>query len=160
VPAACARAECQRADHRLAWESGTCDVALVTDVTEIPGDHEDLLIRPLIGHLATVRPDGNPAVTPMWFAWDGELLRFTHTTRRAKLRNIEHNPHVAMSVTDPDEPYRYLQTRGTVEQVEPDPTGAFYVELARRYGREHPAPPPDSPDRVIIVVRPFAYSQH
>jgi PPOX class probable F420-dependent enzyme len=135
------------------------DGALAIDMTGIPNGYEDLLIRPLIGHFATVRPDGNPAVTPMWFSWDGELLRFTHTTRRAKLRNIEHNPHVALSVADPDQPYRYLQARGIVERVEPDPTGAFYVELATRYGREHPSPPPDSPDRVVIVARPFAYSK-
>lgn len=125
----------------------------------IPDGYEDLLTRPLFGHLATVRPDGDPAVTPMWFAWDGEVLRFTHTTRRAKLRNIEHNPHVSLSVNDPEQPYRYLQARGTVEGVEPDPTGAFYVELANRYGRENAAPPPDAPDRVIITVRPFAYSK-
>lgn len=128
-------------------------------MTAIPDGYEDLLIRPLFGHLATVRPDGDPAVTPMWYLWDGELLRFTHTTRRAKLRNIEHNPHVALSVTDPDQPYRYLQARGIVESIEADPTGAFYVELARRYGRESPPPPPDAADRVIIAVRPFAYSK-
>jgi PPOX class probable F420-dependent enzyme len=128
-------------------------------MTEIPAGYEDLLQRPLFGHLATVRPDDDPAVTPMWFAWDGEVLRFTHTTRRAKLRNIEHNPHVALSVLDPERPYRYLQARCTVEKIEADPTGAFYVELARRYGRDDPAPPPDSPDRVIITARPFAYSK-
>ncbi|HEY7049416.1 MAG TPA: PPOX class F420-dependent oxidoreductase [Jatrophihabitantaceae bacterium] len=125
----------------------------------IPDGYEDLLVRPLFGDLATVRPDGDPAVTPMWFAWDGEVLRFTHTTGRAKLRNIEHNPHVALSIIDPEQPYRYLQVRGKVEGIDPDPTGAFYVELAQRYGRENPAPPPDSPDRVIITVRPFAYSK-
>lgn len=128
-------------------------------MSPIPDGYEDLLTRPLIGHLATVRPDGEPAVTPMWYSWDGELLRFTHTTRRAKLRNIEHNPNVALSVLDPDRPYRYLQARGTVEKIEPDPTGAFYVELAIRYGRENPAPPPDAADRVIITVRPYAYSK-
>jgi PPOX class probable F420-dependent enzyme len=127
-------------------------------MSAIPNGYEDLLTRPLIGHLATVRPDGNPAVTPMWFSWDGELLRFTHTTRRRKLRNIENNPHVALSVLDPEEPYRYLQARGTVEGIEPDSTGAFYVELANRYGTQ-PSPPPDAPDRVIIAVRPFAYSK-
>ncbi|WP_028927824.1 PPOX class F420-dependent oxidoreductase [Pseudonocardia acaciae] len=128
-------------------------------MTNIPDGYEDLLERPNFGHLATVRPDGNPAVTPMWFSWDGELLRFTHTTRRAKLRNIEHNPHVSLSVLDPEKPYRYLQARGVVESITPDPTGAFYVELAHRYGRPDPAPPPDSPDRVVIAVRPFAYSK-
>jgi PPOX class probable F420-dependent enzyme len=128
-------------------------------MSEIPEGYEDLLVRPLFGDLATVRPDGDPAVTPMWFAWDGEVLKFTHTTRRAKMRNIEHNPHVALSIIDPDQPYRYLQVRGKVEGIEPDPTGAFYVELATRYGSEHPTPPPDSAERVIITVRPFAYSK-
>lgn len=128
-------------------------------MNKIPDGYEELLVQPNFGHLATVRPDGDPAVTPMWFSWDGELLRFTHTTRRAKLRNIEHNPHVSLSVLDPDQPYRYLQARGTVESITPDPTGAFYVELAHRYGRPNPAPPPDAEDRVIITVRPFAYSK-
>jgi PPOX class probable F420-dependent enzyme len=128
-------------------------------VNKIPDGYEDLLIQPNFGHLATVRADGNPAVTPMWFSWDGELLRFTHTTRRAKLRHIENNPHVALSVLDPERPYRYLQARGVVESVTPDPTGAFYVELAHRYGQPNPAPPPDAPDRVVIAVRPLAYSK-
>lgn len=128
-------------------------------MTGIPDGYEDLFDRPLFGHLATVRPDGNPAVTPMWFSWDGELLRFTHTTQRAKVRNVQHNPHVALSVNDPERPYRYLQARGTVEGIEPDPDGAFYVELARRYGRDNPTPPPDAADRVVIAVRPFAYSK-
>jgi PPOX class probable F420-dependent enzyme len=128
-------------------------------MSEIPEGYEELLIQPNFGHLATVRPDGNPSVTPMWFDWDGELLRFTHTTRRTKLRNLEHNPHVAVSVLDPASPYRYLQAQGVVESITPDPTGAFYVQLAKRYGRADPAPPPDAADRVIIAVRPSAYSK-
>lgn len=125
----------------------------------IPEGYENLLVRPLIGHLATVRLDGAASVTPMWFAWDGELLRFTHTTRRAKLRNIEREPRLALSVVDPDRPYRYLQARARVESVTPDPTGAFYVELAIRYGMTNAAPPPDAADRVVIAARPFAYSK-
>jgi PPOX class probable F420-dependent enzyme len=128
-------------------------------VSEIPESYEDLLVRPLIGHLGTVRPDGQPSVTPMWFAWDGALLRFTHTTGRTRLRNLEHCPYLALSVVDPDSPYRYLQARARLESVDPDPTGAFYMELARRYGQTDPKPPADSPQRVIIVARPFAYSK-
>jgi nitroimidazol reductase NimA-like FMN-containing flavoprotein (pyridoxamine 5'-phosphate oxidase superfamily) len=58
----------------------------------IPQGFESLVKRPLFGHLATVRPDGNPQVTPMWSASDGEVLRFTHTTERQKY-------HVAISVS-------------------------------------------------------------
>jgi PPOX class probable F420-dependent enzyme len=128
-------------------------------MSAVPDGYDDLLTRPLFGDLATVRPDGDPAVTPMWFGWDGELLRFTHTTKRQKARDIEHNPNVAFVVTDPEHPQRYLQVRGHVESVEADPTGAFYQELARRYGNANPAAPADAPDRIIISVRPFAFTK-
>ncbi|RTL64542.1 MAG: PPOX class F420-dependent oxidoreductase [Pseudonocardiaceae bacterium] len=127
----------------------------MTDV--IPEQFCDLLERPLLGHLATTRPDGSPQVNPMWFLWDGTHLRFTHTSRRAKFRNVRHEPRVAMSVVDPDHPSRYLEVRGTVESVDDDPTGAFYVTLAQRYSRP-PDPPADAPDRVVLVVRPESIS--
>jgi PPOX class probable F420-dependent enzyme len=127
-------------------------------MTEFPQEFEDLWLRPLIGHLATVRPDGNPSVTPMWFIWDGELLRFTHTTGRAKLRNLENNPYIALSVNDPDRPHRYVQGRARVESVEPDPDGDFYRTLQIRYGWPLDRLAPDSTGRVVIAARPFAYS--
>lgn len=125
----------------------------------IPQGFESLLERPLFGQLATVRPDGKPQVTPMWFAWDGDALRFTHTTKRQKYRNIAANPNVAMSISDPEDPYRYLEVRGVVEEIVPDPTGAFYLELNDRYAGPLTEPPPDKADRVILIVRPTAFSK-
>jgi PPOX class probable F420-dependent enzyme len=125
----------------------------------IPDGHESLLDRPLDGQLATVRPDGSPQVNAMWFAWDGELLRFTHTNKRQKFRNVSANPAVAMSVIDPDNPYRYLEVRGVVEEIVPDPTGAFYLELNDRYDGPLTEPPADKADRVILVVRPTGFSK-
>jgi general stress protein 26 len=61
----------------------------------------------------------------MSFDWDGERLRFTHTTKRRKYRNVKSHPQVAVSIPDPDNPYRYLEIPGEVEQIEPDPTGAY-----------------------------------
>jgi PPOX class probable F420-dependent enzyme len=121
-------------------------------MAEIPEDHLDLLERPLFAHLATVRPDGTPQVNPMWFVWDGAALRFTHTNERQKFRNLTANPHVAVSIQDPENPYRYLEVRGTVDQITPDPEGAFYRELALRYGRDRGTPPRDAPARVILSV--------
>lgn len=127
-------------------------------MSDFPKDFEDLLVRPLIGHLATVRPDGNPTVTPMWFVWDGEVLRFSHTTSRSKLRNIEHNPHVSLSVNDPEKPHRYLQSRARVVSVEADPGDVFYRELQQRYGWPTRRTAPDAVGRVVITATPFAYS--
>lgn len=126
----------------------------------IPDDMQDLLVRPLYGHLATVRPDGTAQVNPMWFEWDGEVLRFTHTTRRQKYRNLKSNPAVALSVIDPDNPYRYLEVRGLVEDVVPDPEAKFYLHLNDRYSGPLTGTPADAPDRVIFVVRPTAISVH
>jgi PPOX class probable F420-dependent enzyme len=128
-------------------------------MADIPEGYAHLLDLPTYGHLATVRPDGSPQVNPMWFAWDGERLRFTHTTKRQKYRNIEANPNIAMSIVDPENPYRYLEVRGVVEEIVPDPTGAFYLELNDRYSGPLTEPPPDKADRVILVVRPTGYTK-
>jgi PPOX class probable F420-dependent enzyme len=126
----------------------------------VPPDFADLLERPIVGTLATVRTDGAPTATPMWFAWDGELLSFTHTVKRQKLRNLDAEPRFAFAIIDPDDPYRYLEVRGSLQSVEPDPTGAFYVFLGKRYGNSEQEPPPDSADRVIIRLAPGQYQTH
>ncbi|MFC4942104.1 PPOX class F420-dependent oxidoreductase [Pseudonocardia sp. GCM10023141] len=126
---------------------------------EIPEGYADLLERPLIAHLATVRADGAPQANPMWFGWDGEFVRFTNTRKRRKFQNVSTEPRVAVSINDPERPYRYLEVRGTVVRIEDDPEATFFMELAERYGLELDGPPADAPDRVIFVVRPEATSK-
>jgi PPOX class probable F420-dependent enzyme len=123
-----------------------------------PESHLDLLKRPLFAHLATVRQDGGPQVNPMWFLWDpaDEVIKLTHTKTRHNYRYIQADPRVALSITDPDDQYRYLQVRGIVEKVEDDPTGAFYNVLSTRY-RGHPIEVRDKDVRVIMYVRPVAF---
>ncbi|RFA13616.1 PPOX class F420-dependent enzyme [Subtercola boreus] len=119
---------------------------------EIPADYVRLLEDPNYGALGTVRPDNTVQVNPMWFLFDGETLRFTHTTKRAKYRNLMQNPSMSLAVIDPQNPFRYLEVRGRLSEVVPDPTGAFYVVLGKRYGNPEQTPPPDSADRVILVM--------
>jgi PPOX class probable F420-dependent enzyme len=130
---------------------------MTTAAQIIPDETRDLLERPLLANLATVREDGTPQVNPMWFAWDGEFIRFTHTNFRRKYRNIKANPAVSISIVDPSDPYRYIEVRGVVERLDPDPAGAFFVELAGRYQAPFgTGAPTDARDRVIFVVRPTA----
>lgn len=124
----------------------------------IPDSHRDLLERPLFAHLATIRPDGKPQVNPMWFAWDGEVLRFTNTTVRKKYQNVKANPEVAVSINDPEQPYRYLEVRGTVERIDDDSSGEFFAQLAERYGMKLDGPPGDVAHRIVYVVRPTGSS--
>lgn len=120
----------------------------------IPDSHADLLERPVFCHLATVRADGTPHVNPMWFLWDGEFLSFTTSTKRAKYRELSERPSAAVSINDPEAPYRYLELRGTVERIEPDPEGEFFAVLADRYALPMDGPVGDAPARVRIYLRP------
>jgi PPOX class probable F420-dependent enzyme len=118
----------------------------------IPADRRHLLDLPLYGHLGTIRPDDTVQVTPMWFEFDGEHVRFTHTVKRQKYRNLRHNPSMALSILDPDSPFRYLEVAGRLVEIVPDPEGAFYVRLQNRYGNPSTTPPADRADRVILVM--------
>jgi PPOX class probable F420-dependent enzyme len=119
----------------------------------IPESLADLLERPLYAHLATVRPDGTPQVNPTWFRFDGQYLWLTTTTRRQKHRNWQAQPAVALSIADPGRPSRYLEIRGRVEKIIPDPQGAEFIRLAARYGQRQ-GPPPDAEHRIAVAVRP------
>ncbi len=121
----------------------------------LPPSHAYLLDQPLIAHLGTVRPDGAPQVSEMWFAWNGEVARFTHTTERQKFKNFAHEPRVSFSVADPDDPYTFLEVRGTVESIDPDPNADFYVSLQEAYGLRIGRG--DADVRVVITVRPTSY---
>ena len=118
----------------------------------IPPNYVRLLEEPNYAALGTIRPDDTVQVNPMWFLYDGESIRFTHTTKRGKFRNLQHNPSMSLSIIDPDQPFRYLEVRGRLTEVIPDPEGAFYVTLGKRYGNAAQQPPKDSPDRVILVM--------
>jgi len=124
-----------------------------------PASHVDLLDRPLFAHLATVTAGGAPLVNPMWFLWDAdaELVRMTHTNNRHNYRYLLREPRVALSIADPDDQYRYLQLRGVVDAIDPDPTGGFFQVLARRYRGVAPQEVPDRDVRVVLSIRPTAF---
>ncbi len=54
-----------------------------------------------IGKLVTLRPDGSPTVVPIWYAWDGASATIFTSRTSAKVRRIEADPRVALSVEEP-----------------------------------------------------------
>ena len=129
-----------------------------TKAVRPPDSHLDLLERPLFAHFATVATDGSPRVNPMWFLWDNQagVLKLTHTNERHNYRYLGKNPRVALSIIDPDDGYRYLQLRGEIEQVDADPTGAFYNTLQQRY-RGRTTEVKDRDVRVVFTIRPTGF---
>ena len=104
---------------------------------EIPTDYLDLLTEKLsIAHFATINPDGTPQITPVWVDYvDGHIL-INGASGRIKDRNVRENPAVALSITDPDNPFRYLAIQGRVVAIIDDVTREHADKLVRKYTDE------------------------
>jgi PPOX class probable F420-dependent enzyme len=124
-------------------------------MSSIPESHADLLNSTALANVATLGPDGEPQVNPVWFGWDGEFIRFSNTTGRQKYRNLKRDGRVALSIIDPANPYRYLEVRGTVTRIDADPDCAFIDAMAKKYMGvdEYPWKQPGE-ERVILVIAP------
>ena len=100
----------------------------------IPDNYLDLLQqKKAFADLATVMPDGSPQVTPVWFDYINGVIRVNTAKGRVKARNMKQGSPVALSIMDPDNPYRYLQVRGKVTRVTEEGAGAHIDTLAKKY---------------------------
>ena len=99
----------------------------------IPEQYRDLFTKKAFAHLATVGADGAPQVTPVWIDFDGTHVRFNTAKGRVKVRNLARNPRVALSIQDPDNPYRYVQVRGRVVEATEKGADAHIDALAKKY---------------------------
>lgn len=100
--------------------------------TTLTNKAKALIDRPLIASVATVDAEGRPQLTPVWIDRDGDDLVFNTARGRAKVTNLERNPHVAVSVVDPDDPYNVVVVRGEVEGTE-EGADAQIDALAKKY---------------------------
>ena len=94
----------------------------------------------------------------MWFLWEEAqgVIKLTHTKRRSNYMFFQSEPRLALAISDPDDPYRYLQVRGVAEAIDDDPTGAFYQVLHLRY-RGQVGEVSDRASRVIVTIRPTGF---
>ena len=100
----------------------------------IPDKYLDLLTqKKAFADLATLMADGTPQVTPVWFDYTGGVIRVNSAKGRTKVRNMKEGAPVALSIVDPENPYRYLQVRGKVTRVIEEGAGAHIDSLAKKY---------------------------
>ena len=124
----------------------------------IPADYLDLLQqKTTFAHLATIMPDGTPQVTPVWFDYTNGKIRVNSAKGRVKVRNMQEGAPVALSILDPDNPYRYIQIRGRVEHVTEEGASAHIDSLAKKYlGKEkYPFGQPGEV-RMLFEIEPSA----
>jgi PPOX class probable F420-dependent enzyme len=118
-------------------------------VAQIPPEARELLESDALAHLVTINPDGSPQVSIVWVGLDGDEIVSGHLPLHKKLRNIQRDPRVSLSIegttTNQIGLREYLVIHGTARITE---GGApeLLQELAHTYlGPDVKFPPMDDP---------------
>ncbi|MCE2464127.1 MAG: PPOX class F420-dependent oxidoreductase, partial [Dehalococcoidia bacterium] len=79
--------------------------------------------------LATVYPSGGPQAFPVWYDYDGRRFTIATEADTAKVRNINHNPRIALCITDTSRQVKSLTVLGRAEVV-------IYNDMAQELHRK------------------------
>lgn len=124
----------------------------------IPDEFYDMFDKKTFAHLSTVLPDGQLHVTPVWVDYDaGEQEVLINTVRgRQKEQNVRQTPSVGLSMTDPNDPYRFVSVRGRVTEITTEDAVKHINMLAKRYldQAKYPGLEDEEGERVIIHITP------
>ncbi len=102
-------------------------------MASIPDSHKDLLIKPVVVSLVTMMPDGQPQATPVWADLDNGQIVVNSALGRQKTRNMTPNAKVTVLAMDPANPYRWMEVRGEIDEVD-EASGLDWINrLAKKY---------------------------
>ena len=111
-----------------------------------------ILDAPEFATLATIQPDGQPQLSVVWCARDGDDLLISTVQGRRKYLNLVADPRATVLVYPKANPYTYVEVRGTVTL-----TTAGGRELIDRLNAEYTGGDrytgDDGSDNVRVVVR-------
>jgi PPOX class probable F420-dependent enzyme len=121
----------------------------------IPEKFRDLFQKKAFASLTTLMPDGSPQTTPVWVDADDDHVIFNSARGRQKDRNVRRDPRVALAIIDPDNPYRYMEIRGKVEEITEQGADKHIDKMAKKYlGKDkYPFAQPGEV-RVMYKIRP------
>ncbi len=77
-----------------------------------PQEIDAYLAGPHVAHFASIRPDGTPHVSPVWYQWEDGKITVVSGDSAVKTRNVRKNPKVAISVATDEWPYQYVILEG------------------------------------------------
>jgi PPOX class probable F420-dependent enzyme len=86
-----------------------------------------------IAWLTTVRPDGTPEPSPIWFLWDGQTFLIYSQPNTPKLRHIERSPKVAINLDGNGQGGDIVVFTGEARIVPDQPPANQVPEYVARY---------------------------
>lgn len=115
----------------------------------------DLLNKRSPCFLATIMADGSPQLTETWVDTDGEHVIINTVVGFLKVRNVERDPRVAVAIQDPENPFRFIQVRGTVISMTTDGGAEHIDRLSQKYtGKPYPWYGGRDQQRIILTIEP------
>ena len=120
----------------------------------VPESARRLLEAPNIALVATINRDGSPQLTPVWVDYEDGMISFNTARGRLKERNLKRDPRLSLTVFDSDNPYAYVQIKGTAELTEEDAAAQTH-RLSKKYLDEDVYPfAQEGEVRVKVIVEP------
>jgi PPOX class probable F420-dependent enzyme len=101
--------------------------------------------------VATLDPDGSPQLTQTWADTDGEHILINTVQGFRKLRNVERDPRVAVTIVDAERTNRYYAVKGHVVATTTDGGAEGIEALAAKY-LGGPYPWPGGRDQIRVAV--------
>ena len=77
-----------------------------------PAELMEFLNQGRVGVLSTIRKDGSPQVSPVWFRYDGTTINIWTEKSRIWVKNVEMDGRVAFSVQEERPPFAAVLIRG------------------------------------------------
>ncbi len=110
--------------------------------------------------VTTLRADGSPTSSVIFYAVRGDELFFSTTKDRLKARTLRRDPRIVLTALDEGPPFGYVSVEGTGRVQEEDVVD-LHVELNRAFRRNPEWQPPEGfgerlarEQRVIVWVTP------
>jgi len=95
-------------------------------------------------------------VTPVWVDFDGTNVLVNTARGRVKDRNLQRDGRVALTVTDPANPYRYLGIQGRVSKMTQEGADAHIDKMAKKYLNQDKYPYREAGEtRVLVTIEPI-----
>lgn len=106
--------------------------------------------------LTTLRPDGSPHTTPVWFVRDADVVWVATSRAAVKTRNLEHDPRVSLALDGTAAAPTVGEGRAVVHDLS-GPRGreahaAVLAAFAERYAGWDAADPSRYGARVLVEV--------
>jgi PPOX class probable F420-dependent enzyme len=99
----------------------------------LPTEVVELLRRVNPAVVVTLRPDGSPHSVANWYDWDDGQVLMNMDAGRRRLRHMQADPRVALTVLDNENWYRQVSLFGEIVRIEPDTELTGADRLAIRY---------------------------